>query len=209
MAGYLLKKFVRYMPLNLVSLLMCVWVLPFIGSGPIWNTFYVLVEPCQSYWWTNLFWINNLYPANFNEKCLPWTWYGSCYVQMSMTLPLLILVFRSMSNKLMAHFVYVGILVAFSILNFVVTYSLDAGATPIMNDKFFNNVFMLPFYHYPSFMIGMICSLVYSRYMKERQESQHLDSLASRILVYIMNNTLPRYAMFLVSLALMIGTFLW
>ena len=30
---------------------------------------------CKNYWWTNLFYVNNLYPWRNEEECIPWTWY--------------------------------------------------------------------------------------------------------------------------------------
>ena len=68
------------MPLNIVALLFVTKALPYIGNGPIWNYYGLLVAPCNSNWWTNILWINNLYPAEFDDKCLPWTWFVPCYV---------------------------------------------------------------------------------------------------------------------------------
>ena len=33
------------------------------------------ISNCQTYWWTNLLYINNFYPINYKEQCIPWAWY--------------------------------------------------------------------------------------------------------------------------------------
>jgi hypothetical protein len=90
---YIIKLF-RYVPLNMICLLAVVYGLPLIGSGPVWNNFATLVKPCQSLWWTNAVWISNVYPSGFDEKCLPWTWFVPCYVQLSLLLPIFIALFK-------------------------------------------------------------------------------------------------------------------
>ena len=81
------------MMINLVVI-----VMPIFGRGPIWDKYAEIIKPCQTLWWTNLVWINNLYPQKFDEKCLPWTWFVPCYIQMTMSLPI-IFGFYSLINK--------------------------------------------------------------------------------------------------------------
>lgn len=33
------------------------------------------VSKCNTMWWTNLLYINNLYPTNYLDQCVPWAWY--------------------------------------------------------------------------------------------------------------------------------------
>ena len=80
LVNYTVKKFLRYMPLNMVCLLATMFFLPLIGSGPIWNNFETIMAPCQTYWWTNMVWVSNFYPQNYDDKCMPWTWFLPCYV---------------------------------------------------------------------------------------------------------------------------------
>lgn len=78
--NYYFRKVFRYMPLNAVIILATLYLLPLMGYGPIWNNFATATAGCNDNWWTNLVWINNLYPRNFDDKCLPWTWFVPCYV---------------------------------------------------------------------------------------------------------------------------------
>mmetsp|Transcript_22992 Transcript_22992/g.35519 ORF Transcript_22992/g.35519 Transcript_22992/m.35519 type:complete len:290 (+) Transcript_22992:557-1426(+) len=87
---YYFRKIFRYMPLNVAAMLFFVYCMPFLGSGPIWNNFKTMTSQCDTYWWTNVLWINNLYPAAFDDKCLPWTWFVPCYIQLSLTVPIIL-----------------------------------------------------------------------------------------------------------------------
>mmetsp|Transcript_7393 Transcript_7393/g.12482 ORF Transcript_7393/g.12482 Transcript_7393/m.12482 type:complete len:206 (+) Transcript_7393:791-1408(+) len=80
LAKYYLTKLLRFVPLNLICLLFVVYILPFLGSGPVWRNYATLMQPCNSKWWTNALWINNVYPLAYDDKCLPWTWFVPCYV---------------------------------------------------------------------------------------------------------------------------------
>jgi hypothetical protein len=80
LATYTLRKLFRYLPVNAVCMLGVVYIMPYLGTGPVWNNFAKLTAPCQDKWWTNIVWVNNLYPREFDDKCLPWTWFVPCYV---------------------------------------------------------------------------------------------------------------------------------
>ena len=66
--------------------------LPLMAEGPIWGNFKTLIEPCQSGWLNNVFWINNLHPTGFDDKCLPWTWFVPCYIQLTLLIPPLLFI---------------------------------------------------------------------------------------------------------------------
>ena len=87
------RKIVRYLPLVFVTLLMAMFFIPLLGSGPIWPEYEEkIMKGCQKYWWTNLLFVNNIVPANqtFDDKCMPWTWFLPVIVQLSLILPLVL-----------------------------------------------------------------------------------------------------------------------
>ena len=77
---YCLIKVFRYYVLNVVIMLLYLYILPFIAYGPVWHYFGKMTEGCNKYWWTNMLWINNIYPRKYEDKCLPWTWNMAAYV---------------------------------------------------------------------------------------------------------------------------------
>ena len=86
---FYLWNLLKLWPINAVSLLIQVVLMSkMMGSGPIWQNYDKAIEPCMTYWWTNLLWVNNLYPRAMDDKCLPWTWFIPCYVQLTLILPI-------------------------------------------------------------------------------------------------------------------------
>jgi hypothetical protein len=71
-----------------------VWwqVVPRISSGPLRK---LDVSPnCNKYWWTHILYINNFYPAEFTNQCMPWAWYLANDMQFAFFLPFIVLLFN-------------------------------------------------------------------------------------------------------------------
>ena len=78
-----------------------------------------------------------------------------------------------------------------------------------MNDEFYSKIFMMPYYHAPTFLMGIFCGLIYSDYLKERKQVESGNSLSTRFFSLIIQNALPRYVLYFIGLACIIGTVLW
>lgn len=48
-------------------------------------------EQCSKYWWTNLLYINNLYPWKLMDSCIGWSWYLSNDMQFYIISPLILI----------------------------------------------------------------------------------------------------------------------
>ena len=51
---YYVWRFVKFIPLLGCVLVFSLFVLPFLGSGPIWALYAKVMAPCDTYWWTVL-----------------------------------------------------------------------------------------------------------------------------------------------------------
>lgn len=189
MSVYYFRKIFRYMPLNVIAMLFVLHGLPFLGSGPVWNYYDKLVAPCQNYWWTNILWINNVYPREFDDKCLPWTWFVPTYIQLSLLLPPFIGMYKYIESKFFCGIIFFLIGVFGLLINFSFTYFSNYGATIIMSEEFYAKVFMNPVYHFTSFFYGIAMSIVYIRFRKERGHVSAIkNSISSRIIEMIRHN---------------------
>ncbi|GAM25537.1 hypothetical protein SAMD00019534_087120 [Acytostelium subglobosum LB1] len=91
---YLLHRFLRLSPL-MYFLLFFFWNLtPMMGSGPLWYQMIQTPNTCDKYWWTNLLYINNVYPTNMTEECFGWGWYLANDMQFFILAPFVFLAFR-------------------------------------------------------------------------------------------------------------------
>ena len=207
---YYLRKIFRYMPLNIVALLFVTKALPYLGNGPIWNYYGKLVAPCNNYWWTNVLWISNLYPVEFDDKCLPWTWFVPCYVQLSLLLPPALYLYKNVESKMMSGIILTSITLLSVVCVYIFAFTTDYGATPANSEEFFSKVFMNPIFHFSSFFFGICMSLVYIRFRKERGHITALkNSFSSRLIEMIRHNQAPRYFIYLIGVICIAGSILW
>ena len=200
------------MPLNVVALYTVTSVLPKIGSGPIWNFYDKLVAGCNGNTWTNILWINNLYPREYDDKCLPWTWFIPCYVQLSLIVPPTIFIYKKIDNSLYSGILFFCICMISVLANFFFNYHNDYGATIAMisQDEFFSKKFMNPLFHLSSFFFGIVMSLVYIRFRRERGHVSALrNSFPSRLIEMIRHNQGPRYFLYLMGILCMFGSVIW
>jgi len=193
-----------------MALLATLYLLPLLGTGPIWNKFDTSVAGCNNYWWTNLIWINNIYPRNFEDKCLPWTWFVPCYIQLSLCIPPLVAFYKFIENKMIPALLFI-ILGGFALIaQFCLVYFTNKGGTIVMNDEFFAKVYMNPIFHFSSFLYGIVMSLVYYRFKKERGYASALrNSISSRMMELIRHNNSMRYIMYLIAISCIISSVLW
>lgn len=186
LSKYYFRKVFRYMPLNIASGLLLVKILPYAGNGPVWNNFATLVEPCNDKFWTNVLWINNLYPKAYDDRCMPWTWFAPCYIQLSLLLPIFVMIYNSFENKKIIGGIYTMIAIVSIIINYMFVYSKNMGGTLVMNDDFYAEVFSSPIFQFPSFFYGILNCLIYLRYKNNRlSNSQFRNSFSSRALEMI------------------------
>ncbi|KAH3745114.1 nose resistant to fluoxetine protein 6 [Pelomyxa schiedti] len=81
-------RYIRLTPIWLFVTL-CVWlVLPYVTTGPFW--LFVDVDNCKDYWWTNVLYINNIYPWSLSSECADWGWYLANDMQFFLLAPIFV-----------------------------------------------------------------------------------------------------------------------
>ncbi len=89
---YYVHRYLRLTPVY-AFVLFLVWTLTSqLGNGPRYAMAVVgTVENCENYWWTNLLYINNLYPWELGKECVGWSWYLANDMQFFIISPLIII----------------------------------------------------------------------------------------------------------------------
>ncbi|XP_052271263.1 nose resistant to fluoxetine protein 6-like [Dreissena polymorpha] len=79
---YILHRYWRLTPVYAICLMFFTTIYRLLVSGPFhWvaldpdGPLYHAVEQCRNYWWSNLLYINNLYPNYGQDGCFAWAWY--------------------------------------------------------------------------------------------------------------------------------------
>jgi peptidoglycan/LPS O-acetylase OafA/YrhL len=131
-----------------------------------------VIDICKSHWWTNLLYINNMYPnyGNLGKTCLGWSWYLANDMQFYLVLGPIIILMLSKQRK----FKVVGIsltvfLIAWgvSIRGFLVWYygiydDLNATPTKHTDDPWGKNgaLYGRPYARFSVYLVGMLTGYV-------------------------------------------------
>jgi hypothetical protein len=106
-----------------------------------------------------------------------------------MLLPPFIAVYKYVQSKFFLGIILFGIFIFGLLATFIFTYTSNYGATMIMSEQFYAKVFMNPLYHFTSFFYGIVVSIIYIRFRKERGHVSALrNSLSSRLIEMIRHN---------------------
>ncbi|CAH1973115.1 unnamed protein product [Acanthoscelides obtectus] len=88
---FYLHRYLRLTPALAALILVTVYLLDYMGSGPRWALMRELFQKqCEKYWWTSLLYIQN-YANEQNNICLSHTWYLSVDTQLYFFSPILLI----------------------------------------------------------------------------------------------------------------------
>ena len=92
---YYLHRYLRLTPTYAFVLFFIWFLMMHLGEGPNFRLYAweesVTYKACSKYWWTNLFYINNLYPWQLEKECIGWTWYLANDMQFYIFSPLILI----------------------------------------------------------------------------------------------------------------------
>ena len=83
--------------------------------------------------------------------------------------------------------------------------------------RFYSEIFMKPWFHFNSYFLGVILSLIYIRFLKDQRVTENANenvyeddrnSFSSRMLLAIQKNAKLRYPLYLLGISLMTITFI-
>ncbi|XP_071955988.1 nose resistant to fluoxetine protein 6-like [Antedon mediterranea] len=107
---FYVHRYLRLTPVYMMVIFIFTTLTPYFANGPLYQSVFDPNPPpgvesqatyCQKYWWTNLLYINNLYPSGLGEECLAWSWYLANDMQFYIISPFVI--------YLLYHYFFVGV----------------------------------------------------------------------------------------------------
>jgi hypothetical protein len=158
-----------------------------------------------------MLWISNVYPPKYEDKCAPWTFFMPLYVQLTLTLPLVVGFYKCFQNKLVGNILMMFLSGCTLFALFAWIYSAKIGGSMIYNDEYFNLIYMNPLTHWFTFYIGIFSSIIYNSYResRENQEDEAKISEVQHILDAVCSNAVYRYPLYIIGLGGMIGVLFW
>jgi hypothetical protein len=140
--GFFFKRVVRFTPFNFFIIGFGSCIGPLMGGGPYWDLYTKTFEPCSKYWWTNIAFIHNIYPANFDDKCMGWTWILSCYMQLTLLLPFFLMIFTYLP-RIASNIIFGAVIFGSFAFNMWYIIENETGLIGRFdNEYFFSNAFL-------------------------------------------------------------------
>lgn len=164
-----LLRFLRLTPTYSFILFMYMKVFTQMESGPFWNLLDTDINFCKKYWYTNLLYINNVYPTN-GTSCYPVTWYLANDFQFFLLVPffafLSVCCLKKISHIISIVFLLLGCLISI-IFAFIESYrnnwSINIYDENFL-DGYFQNYYTKPWFRCPPYLLGMILAIVWFYY---------------------------------------------
>ncbi|XP_051158233.1 nose resistant to fluoxetine protein 6-like [Leptopilina boulardi] len=192
----IVKRLVRILPSYMFVTFAYATVFHRLGSGPFWeSTMGVFRDSCSSYWWTNLFFINNYFGGN--NKCVMQCWYLAVDFHCYLIGLLLIIAFHKMSRKI--GFIFLGcMLFLTTCIPFYVTYKNNADPifTSITNPRrledseYFLNYYSKTHMRMASYIIGLIVGVfIFDHKNSNWRLSKTWSQILFIIFVFILSST--------------------
>lgn len=149
---FTLLRYLRLVPLVAVVVGFYASLVRYSGNGTMWYKMVADSENCQDTWWSNLLFINNFYPSEFDDQCIPWAWYLAVDMQLFVVgLVLLVLYLR---HRLAGVAVTSFLVVLGIVLMFVVDQK--EGITLAPNESQQNALYDKPYTRMPAYMLGLL-----------------------------------------------------
>ncbi len=170
---YYIRRVLRILPTYLFILFGYWLLLPYLGNGPVWNRHIgqgrEQYNNCERFWWTNLLFINNMYPWNLQDQCLFWGWYLAVDMQFYLIAPIVLfplyksLVFGAgvLSFLLVASFSVTGALTGHFELNANIFVALWDLLTNPDGASSANYLYSKPCARMPPYLIGLMMGYVF------------------------------------------------
>nr|XP_019546423.2 nose resistant to fluoxetine protein 6-like [Aedes albopictus] len=170
-----LHRYLRLTPVFAALILLTVGLLPYLGSGPLWNASLGLsVDQCNRYWWSALLYVQNY--VNPDQICLGHSWYLSVDMQLFLLSPLLIYPLWKWGRKAL---VLVILLIATSVVYIAVMFMVyDFPGSVLITDITRDNLTYVPTHtRMGAWLVGVITGYILYR-TKKRFVHLHKSQVA-------------------------------
>ncbi|XP_072023530.1 nose resistant to fluoxetine protein 6-like [Amphiura filiformis] len=176
-AVFYFHRFWRLTPVYMIIIMLWATMRPYFTNGPLYWTMNIdyPIDNCRKYWWTNLLYINNLYPYYLHEGCMTWGWYLANDMQFYI-ISSLIIYFLYRYSKI--GYAIIGALMTACFTSLVVVYmKYDLRKNPEQLDKVITLTYIRPWSRINSYLVGMIVGYVLYEMPRKRWKISKLGAL--------------------------------
>lgn len=131
-------------------------------SGPLYNS----TTECRTYWWSNLLYINNLYPHDGREtNCFGWAWYLANDMQFYVFLSPIVVILLYKWKKIgvsFCMFLIIGCIVSRAVTGNYYGMSADGQISKHMDEKWAQGdpLYSKPYARWSVYIVGMLTGFI-------------------------------------------------
>ncbi|XP_077485519.1 O-acyltransferase like protein-like [Amblyomma americanum] len=166
----LLQKYFRMTP-PFLAVLSVLLLLPLTNNGPFWEDYAgAEIERCSAAWWTNIFYISNLWSAD--RMCLFVTWYPATVFQYTVIGLIFLIVIKR--NAKIGYCSVLGFALAGCVVTGAITFAKDLPPGSIFEpnyrevERLSTWIYHKPYTHLGSFCVGLGLGCLLSQFDKNR-----------------------------------------
>eukprot|EP00411_Alexandrium_monilatum_P121487 CAMPEP_0175648046 /NCGR_PEP_ID=MMETSP0097-20121207/8135_1 /TAXON_ID=311494 /ORGANISM="Alexandrium monilatum, Strain CCMP3105" /LENGTH=809 /DNA_ID=CAMNT_0016953963 /DNA_START=42 /DNA_END=2471 /DNA_ORIENTATION=+ len=177
---FVVSRWLRLVPLEMFCIFFCLYMLPQMGSGLLWNMDLPqgrhcfdttgATSGCESMWWTNLLFIQDL--DQYLNKCFPITWYLAVDFQLHLTAPFFSLIYSV--DRRLGWALLMAAMTTCVTISMVMTHDFGwvpeilAGSMKHYSEKFY----FKPWCRAPAFLVGIALGWLWPSFL-ERYKGRH------------------------------------
>ena len=160
-----LNRFLRLTPTYFFVLFIYLKIVPLLNSGPFWNLLETDQTFCNQYWWTNLLYINNLYPIGNHGGCYAVAWYLANDMQFFIFVPWIIWL-ASLSASWTIFLLLAIMLISMMSSFFIALHQHWSISIYNLNTfmDYFQKYYIVPWGRCPPYIFGIILAIVWFFY---------------------------------------------
>jgi peptidoglycan/LPS O-acetylase OafA/YrhL len=204
-----INRYLRLLPLYLFAIFGMTYILPFIGNGPNYEKSESVNAACPTYFWRNLLFIQNFFPAA--QMCSGVTWYLANDMQFFLLslIIFLILSARKTLRMIVFGFIYISTSVFSIYISLYHKYRfMDIAHGAGDDNSSFDTFYDKPWTRISPYIIGLFfCDLflespVYIKNQKNLSEKYEQESLIKKINNFFIRSNFASTLIFIISLML-------
>eukprot|EP00111_Clytia_hemisphaerica_P024059 TCONS_00070940-protein len=202
-------RLLRLLPAYMFVILFYTYIFPHMSSGPFWfphREDSSQVSACKKYWWSNLLFVNEFVFTNFDEGCIPWSWYLAVDTMFYLFNPLFVYLVKRIKGIVL---MVVGIVLSIGLKGYVLYYY---HATPLFNTetyrdgieqedpkaalmKYLNHIYIKPYFRISPYLVGiMLGYVIFKKIEVPRTKSRKLKAYSVTWLLSIAFSFLAVFA---------------
>ncbi|CAD8208487.1 unnamed protein product [Paramecium octaurelia] len=191
-----IHRFLRIWPTYAFCILVYWQLTVYWSDGPIWNEYIEYTSTCNTQWWKNLLFIDNMFShdASGLNYCFGWGWYLSNDFQIFLITPILLIIYAK--NRKIGLTIIISMLIGSIFSAYYIAYSHDFHlqmATPNAKPQpDYQDVFYFkPWIRISPYLIGILFGFFYCNYISGQNQKlvqvaqQIKDSVVIRTLFYV------------------------